>query len=51
MIAFGLFGIVTGLASTLTGYREARAQTAYLRSWINGRMDAPWYRKSQTFDG
>jgi len=42
--AFGLFGVLTALASTVIGYREARGQTAYLRSWIMGQMNAPWYQ-------
>jgi len=42
--AFGLFGVLTALASTLIGYRETRGQTAYLRSWITGQMSAPWYQ-------
>ena len=44
----GLFGVLTSLASTLIGYRETRDQTAYLRSWITGQMNAPWYRDHQS---
>jgi len=49
-IAFGLFGVVGGLVSIVVGYRETRGQTAYLRSWIKGQMDAPWYRGPQPYD-
>jgi hypothetical protein len=45
--AFGLFGVLTGLVSILLGYRETREQTAYLRSWITGRMNTPWYQNHQ----
>jgi hypothetical protein len=48
MVGFGLFGILAGLASALIGYRETRDQTAYLRSWITGQMNAPWYRDRQS---
>ncbi len=47
LAGFGLFGVLTSLASTLVGYRETRAQTDYLRSWIIGQMNAPWYRGRQ----
>ncbi|WP_433294675.1 hypothetical protein ACQP2F_33735 [Actinoplanes sp. CA-030573] len=42
--ALGLFGVVVALVSTVVGYRETRGQRDYLRSWITGRMNAPWYR-------
>jgi hypothetical protein len=46
----GLFGVLTGLVSTPIGYRETCDQTAYLRSWITGQMNAPWYRGHQSSD-
>lgn len=48
--AFGLFGILTGLASILIGYRETRGQAAYLRSWITGQMNTPWYQNRHPDD-
>ena len=47
---FGLFGVLTSLASILIGYRETRGQTACLRSWITGQMGTPWYRSRQGLD-
>jgi hypothetical protein len=41
--AFGLFGMVTAVVSTLVGYRETRGQAAYLRSWITGQMAMEWF--------
>lgn len=43
LIVLGLFGIFAGLLSIVAGYRETREQTAYLRSWITGVMNTPWY--------
>lgn len=50
LAGFGLFGVLTCLASTLVGYRETRGQTDYLRSWITGQMNAPWYRDRESSD-
>lgn len=50
LAGFGLFGVFTSLASTLIGYRETRDQTDYLRSWITGQMNAPWYRGRESSD-
>jgi hypothetical protein len=41
--AFGLFGMVTAVVSTLVGYRETRGQASYLRSWIMGQMAVEWF--------
>lgn len=48
--ALGLFGVLTSLASILVGYRETREQAAYLRSWITGQMNTPWYQGRRTAD-
>ena len=48
--AGALIGVFIGLLAVLLGYREAYAQTEYLRSWIIGSMNAPWYRNRQIGD-
>ncbi|MFI7598873.1 hypothetical protein [Actinoplanes sp. NPDC049681] len=50
LAGFGLFGVLTSLASTLIGYRETRGQADYLRSWITGQLNAPWYRARGSSD-
>jgi hypothetical protein len=50
LAAFGLFGVAIGLVSILIGYRETRRQTAYLRSWIAGQTNTPWYQNRQGSD-
>lgn len=48
--AAALIGAFIVLLTVLLGYREAYAQTEYLRSWITGHMNTPWYQNRQSGD-
>jgi len=50
LVCLGGFGAFTLTAGIVAGYRETQGQLSYLRSWITGQMNVPWYQESRTID-
>jgi len=50
LTCLGVLGVISGIAGIVAGYRETEGQLSYLRSWITGHMNTPWYQERRTIE-